>query len=196
MRIPAQAILATVYEKAERPGDALTEIQRAVDANPLSATVNAELGYVLYLNRRYDEALAQLAKVAAIQPPLRRTPTLTAQVYAATGRWKEAITVLRSASQDARTRGFLGYALARSGARREAAQILREMLASAADSGRAFDVALTYAGLGDFDRAFFWLNRSFDDYSFSRFVMGPLFDDLRADPRFNGVRRRLGTERQ
>jgi hypothetical protein len=54
-------------------------------------------------------------------------------------------------------------------------------------------VAEIYAGLGDFDRTFFWLNRSFDDYSFSHDVMGPLFDELRVDSRFNAVRRRLGT---
>jgi hypothetical protein len=68
------------------------------------------------------------------------------------------------------------------------------MLAAAADSGYAYEVAEIYAGLGDFDRAFFWLDRSFDDHSFWPSVMGPLFDELRADPRFNRLRRRLGTE--
>jgi hypothetical protein len=85
--------------------------------------------------------------------------------------------------------------LARSGARTEAARILRGMLAAAADSGYAFEVAEIYAGLGDLDRTFFWLDRSFDDYSLHPNVMGPLFDELRGDPRFNRVRRRLGTEK-
>jgi hypothetical protein len=69
------------------------------------------------------------------------------------------------------------------------------MLAAVADSGYAFNVAEIYAGFGDFDRAFFWLDRSFDDYSFRPSIMGPLFDELRADPRFKALRRRLGTEK-
>jgi DNA-binding SARP family transcriptional activator len=188
--------LAKAYEYAERPADALAETQRAVRANPLSASANAEFAYALYFARRYDEALAEFARVAALQPPLRRTPRYIAETYAVTGRWKDAIAALRPVvPRQPRTRSLLGYVLARSGARTEAERILREMLAAAADSGYAYEVAEIYAGLGDFDRAFFWLDRSFDDYSFWRGVMSPLFDELRADPRFNRVRRRLGTEK-
>jgi tetratricopeptide (TPR) repeat protein len=188
--------LAKAYQYAERPADALKEAERALDANPLAARENAEFAHALYFARQYDEALAQLAKVAALQPPLRRTPMYTAEVYAATGRWHDAIAVLRpTARQQAPARGLLGYALARSGARAEAARILHGMLAAASDSGHAFEVAAIYAGLGDFDRAFFWLDRSFDDHSLHPRIMGPLFDELRADPRFNSVGRRLGIER-
>lgn len=189
----AREDLAKVYELAERPADALAETQRAVLIHPLSASANAELARALYLTGRYDEALAQLERVAAIRPPLRRTAEYTGEVYASTGRWKEAIAVLRPAApQLPRARGLLGYALARSGGRAEAEQILHQMVAVAADSGFAFEVAQIYTGLGDFDRAFLWLDRSFDDYSLWAIVMGPLFDDLRADSRFTHVRRRLG----
>ncbi|HUF28171.1 MAG TPA: BTAD domain-containing putative transcriptional regulator [Gemmatimonadaceae bacterium] len=188
--------LAKAYEYAERPADAVAEAQRAVRANPLSASANAEFAYALYFARRYDEALAEFARVAALQPPLRRTPRYIAETYAVTGRWKDAIAALRPvAPRQSGARSLLGYVLARSGARTEAERILREMLAAAADSGYAFDVAEIYAGFGDFDRAFLWLDRSFDDYSFRPNVMGPLFDELRADPRFNRLRRRLGTEK-
>jgi DNA-binding SARP family transcriptional activator len=192
----AREILAKAYEYAERPADAVAETQRAVRANPLSASANAEFAYALYFARRYDEALGEFARVEALQPPLRRTPWYLAETYAVTGRWKDAIAVLRPvAPRQHRARSLLGYVLARSGARTEAERILREMLAAAADSGYAFNVAEIYAGFGDFDRAFFWLDRSFDDYSFRPSIMGPLFDGLRADPRFNRLRRRLGTEK-
>jgi DNA-binding SARP family transcriptional activator len=193
----AREDLAKAYRYAERPAGAVAETQRAVRANPLSASANAEFAYALYFARRYDEALAEFARVVALHPPLRRTPRYIAETYAVTGRWKDAIAALRPvAPQQPRNRSLLGYALARSGARTEAERILREMLAAAADSGYAYEVAEIYAGLGDFDRAFFWLDRSFDDHSFWPSIMGPLFDDLRADPRFNRLRRRLGTERQ
>jgi len=55
----------------------------------------------------------------------------------------------------------------------------------------AFHIAVVHAGLGDRDRAFEWLNRSFDDFSLAYYVMLPMFDDLHADPRFERLERRL-----
>jgi hypothetical protein len=53
-----------------------------------------------------------------------------------------------------------------------------------------------YAGLGDFDRAFTWLNRAVDEGYLSTTpyteIMGPAFRELRRDPRFEPVRERLG----
>ncbi len=55
----------------------------------------------------------------------------------------------------------------------------------------AFQIAMIHAGLGDRDRAFEWLDRSFDDLSLTYYVMLPVFDDLHADPRFERLERRL-----
>jgi len=54
----------------------------------------------------------------------------------------------------------------------------------------AFEVAAVYAGLGDNDQAFVWLDKSFDDRSLSFENMIPL-EGLRADPRFDRFRQRL-----
>jgi tetratricopeptide (TPR) repeat protein len=188
-------LMAKAYEWTERPTDAIAEAERAVLADPLSASTNAELGYALYFARRYPEALAQLAKVGGIRPPLRRAPEYAAQVYAAMGRWPEAISVLRPVvSREPLARGLLGYALARSGERADATRILDGLLADeAAGSATASEIAEVYVGLRDYDRAFLWIERSFDDYSLRPSIMGPMFADLRADPRFDRVRRRLGT---
>jgi hypothetical protein len=85
------------------------------------------------------------------------------------------------------------YALVRSGSRTDAMRVLNGMLADEA-AGRAtcFDITEAYVALGDYDRAFVWLDRSFDDYSLGSAIMGPLFARFRADPRFDRVRQRLG----
>ena len=49
-----------------------------------------------------------------------------------------------------------------------------------------------YIGLQQYDSAFAWLDRSFDDYSLNPRIMGPLFDDVHARPEFRRVRQRLG----
>ena len=189
--------LAKAYEWAGRPDDAVSAARRGVDADPLSAGANAELGNALCFARQYDSALAQLTRVAAVRPPLRRTATYIAEVYAATGRWSEAIAVLRPvAAHQPHAFGLLGYALARSGARDEARRLLGQMLSDeSAGLAPAAGIAEIYAGLGEYDRAFVWLERSFDDYSLRPRIMGPLFDELRADSRFERVRSRLGLAR-
>ena len=129
-----------------------------------------------------------------MQPALRRLSAYMAEIYAATGRWSDAVAVLRPVAQrQALVRGLLGYSLVRSGARAEAMKLLTKMLADeSAGQSRAFGIVELYVGLGDYDRAFVWLDRSFDDYSLRAEIMGPLFDDFRADPRFDRVRLRLG----
>ncbi len=56
----------------------------------------------------------------------------------------------------------------------------------------AFEVASVYLGERDLDRTFRWIDKSFDDMSFRGEIMDPLYDDLRADPRFAAVARRMG----
>jgi tetratricopeptide (TPR) repeat protein len=196
--IDTYGYLEHAYEWMERPADGLTEARRALLANPLSPEANAELGRALYFARRYDEALAQLRKVGSLRPPLRRTTEYLAEIYLVKGQWAEAIDVLQpDASHTPRAAALLGYALAKSDARADAERILSEQrVGLTTGAGSAFAVAEVYAGLGDYDQAFVWLDRSFDDYSLWPAIMGPLFDDLRADPRFERVRRRLGLPRR
>jgi tetratricopeptide (TPR) repeat protein len=184
-------VLAKTYEMADRPEDALAASRRGIATDSMSAAVTAEFGDALYFTRHYNEALVQLQKVAAVQPPLRRTPSMLAEVYLVNHQWKQALDVLRpTASTGPINRGLFGYALARSGRQREARQLLEGLLA--AKSPPAATIADVYIGLRQYDTAFVWLNRSFDDYSMHPRIMGPLFDDVHARPEFARIRKRLG----
>lgn len=189
-------LLAPTDEFLGRPADAIAAARAAVARDPLSPSANAELGHALYFGGHYDEALARLAPLASLQPPLRRVPVYMAEVYLATGRWTEAIAVLRPVANKWRLMpGLYTYALVRSGSRADAMRLVTGMLADES-AGRAtsFDIAEAYIALGDYDRAFVWLDRSFDDYSLGSAIMGPLFSEFRADPRFDRVRQRLHIE--
>jgi len=55
-------------------------------------------------------------------------------------------------------------------------------------------VAVIYAGLGEKDKAFEWLNRAFDDRSYLLAVYlntDNRLDNLRSDPRFSELRRKM-----
>jgi DNA-binding SARP family transcriptional activator len=191
---PTYELLAPANELLGRPEDAIAAARAGVSRNPLSPSANAELGHALYFGGQYDEALAQLVPLAALRPPLRRVPVYMGEVYLTTGRWAQAIAVLRPvANQSPFAPGLYAYALVRTGSRADAMRVLNGMLADEA-RGRAtcFDIAEVYIALGDYDRAFVWLDRSFDDYSLGSAIMGPLFARFRADPRFDRVRQRLG----
>ena len=190
----AREIQAKAYEYAGRPNEAIDATRTALHSEPLGPAAHAEFGYALYFARQFDAARAELARLSELQPPLRRAPRYLAEVYLSEGKWNDAISLVRTlgARQSYRERALLGYALARSGATVEARRILHEMLGVAKDSAYAFEVAEIYAGFGDRDQAYYWLEQSLDDLSMSPAIAGPLFDDLRADPRYDRVRRRLG----
>ncbi len=196
--------LANLALVAGRPTEALAEARLGLEADPLSPTAIAQVAVGLYHNDRCDEALAQLQSIAGVLPPVRRGAVITGLCSAEAERWPEAIAALRRGAEtgDLHTRTLLGYVLGRSGQREEAHQILAELLARQQRSGDvASDVAVVYAGLGDFDRSFTWLNQAVDQGSlapsiFLREIMGPAFRELRRDPRFERVRERLGLSRR
>jgi hypothetical protein len=108
--------------------------------------------------------------------------------------WPEAIAEMQRISVNAgpRSQPLLGFLLARGGRTAEA----RQILAAGLDRERrthsgAFTVAAVYAGLGENDQAFTWLNKSLDDRSLMLDNMVVIFDGLRGDPRFDRFRQRL-----
>jgi len=56
-----------------------------------------------------------------------------------------------------------------------------------------FDVALAYVGLGDYDQAFAWLEKAYDERARAMLSLkvNPLLDPLRSDPRFGALIRRM-----
>lgn len=198
---PGRAIfhewLARFSVLSGRPGDALREAERALELDPLSPSANAELARALLKNGRSDEALAQLQKIAALRPPLLRATSIAAECYMQKGMWPEAIAILRApADRGAPTAlAFMGYALARTG-HREAALRIRATLIERwrREAGGADEVALVFAGLGELDQAFAWLDRAIATGPANEEVAELLFDVLHRDPRFERVRKRLGVQ--
>jgi tetratricopeptide (TPR) repeat protein len=188
--------LANVLSLTGREAEALAETMRSVKEDPLSATARAELGRALCINRQYDEGLAELARVAHVRPPLLRVAGYVAICYGLQGKWREAATQLRDRRRS-RLAPLLGYALARAGDTAEAKTIRDELLVRWRTHQRgAFDLAVVAAGLGDFDEAFEWLDRSVDDLTLNGVVLYPMFRELRGDPRFGKFLARLGVQKR
>jgi predicted Zn-dependent protease len=190
--------LVWLYVFMDRPRDALDEAKRASAEQPNSPTVIAEEARALIVNGRCDEAMPLLERLANLQPPPARAAALEAQCHAQQGRWENAIAAVRPIAERSPLQGnpWLAFMLARGGDPARGREIRDTLLTQwRRGEGGAYGVAVAYAGLRELDETFFWLDRSIDDRSLRYNIMEPAFAELRRDPRFDGVRRKLGTQR-
>ncbi len=187
--------LARMYMWTGRPVEQLAAARIGLDVNPYSVAATRELALALAGNGRCDEALELLRPTKSLNPPARVAGVVGGQCHAAAGRWPEAIAEFQWAMDgDAKSAlAFLGYALARAGQRDSAQRILVDLLAGRKYSHGPFGIAIVYAGLGDRDQAFAWLDKAADELTVRAYIMGPMFEELRRDARFARFRRRMAT---
>jgi TolB-like protein/Tfp pilus assembly protein PilF len=173
-----------------RLDEALASAKRAEQLDPLSPVISADVAWPLYFVRRYDEALAQLKDSLILDPNFSVTRRYLGTVYDSQGRYNEAIDEYRKVpglSSDPYLRALLARALAKTGQKAEAVKIRDEILA---ESERQYvpgnALALAFAGLGEKDKAFFWLEKDVADRASrsAQYATNPVWDDLRDDPRF------------
>jgi TolB-like protein len=179
--------LARFYMFARRPAEQLAAAERGLALDPFSVAALREMALALSTNNRCDEALELLRPLKDLTPPAAVAGVNRGQCFARKQMWPEAIAELRWAREaGARAAlGLEGYVLAREGRRDEAQAILSDLLAGRKQSHGAFGVALVYAGLRDYDRAFAWLEKASREGSIRVYLMDPLFEDLQRDPRFD-----------
>ena len=188
-----------LYVWTERPAEALEAARRALELDPLSPTANAEVARALLANGRCDEALVRLKPLEALRPPLLRARSIAAQCHARKQMWPEAVAVMQSiaANGGPRAQAMLGYVLARGGRTNEARRILAPLLDRAQRTKEgALEVAMVYAGLGENDQAFIWLDRAVDDHTFVYEFVPTLEDGLKGDSRFDRFRGRIGLRKR
>jgi tetratricopeptide (TPR) repeat protein len=177
-------------------------MEHARRLEPVSLIINANLGWVLYHARRFDEALAQLQKTLEMDRQFVATYHRLGLVLEATGRYPEAIaafdTAHRLSNGGPMAAAAIGYVHAVSGNTEAAERVLENLLTSSSERylGAPY-VAEIYAGLGDSDRAIAWLEKGVEERSSAlvRLRVNPRHDRLRADPRFVRLMERVGLDR-
>ena len=181
--------------------EALVQIRRAHELDPLSPIISTAVGRVLHFARRFDEAIDQC----------RRTLDLNAQfpgayfdlgcAYIEKGMYLEAISAMKKLGELSGDKKIqllmLGLTYGRMGERQKAFQHL-EKLSQYSQTGEvlSYPIAIIHMSLGDFDRAFELLDRAYQqrDSSLVYLQCDPSWDPLRSDPRFHGLLRRMNLE--
>lgn len=180
-----------------RTDEAIAEMKRAQELDPLSPTVNANFGWIYFFARRYDQTIEQERKTSEIDPNFGHVHAKMGEAYAMKGMYEQAIAELQKANDlTAGTIGMgLGHAYAVSGKRDEAREEIDKLKEQSKHSYvPPYWIAMTYAGLGEKDEAFKWLEKEYEDQDWLLcFIkVDPRWDSLRSDPRFVDLLGRLG----
>jgi TolB-like protein/Tfp pilus assembly protein PilF len=182
----------SVLLMAERRFDeALTLSRKALDLDPLSALSASNRTLIFLCARRFDEAIAQARDAIELAPNAYATQILLGSSYAEKGMVAEAVAAYRAALAaapgDTDAAASLGWTLARAGRRDEALTILADLENPArAIRPSHYQRAFLQAALGRADAAFASLDaaRARHETELLYLNVDPLFDGLRADPRF------------
>ncbi len=181
--------------------DALREAKRAEELDPLSPGWKSNTALVHYYARHFDAAEEQYRQLTHSDPDLPGPHLGLSNIYSRTGKESEAMLELQKglALQGAdelaaalpRVYASSGFHAAKEFAVREQLKILTDASTRGYISPVAF--ATNYALLNDKDKAFEWLEKAFEEHTpgLLDLDLDPDYDNLRSDPRFRDLARRM-----
>ena len=182
-----------------RLDEAVAEAKRGQELDPLALPVSSNIGLLLYLARRYDEALEQFHKNLAMDRTFIYTHWEMALTYEQCGRYDDAIAAFKKAIDLSGTsvlpRPLLARTFALAGRKKEALTLLDELTELSTQTYVSpYRIAAIHAALGDKDRAFKWLEHAYEgrDGWLIWLAVDPVVDSLRSDTRFKDLLNRLG----
>lgn len=194
---PAHQWYSSYLVAVERFDEAIAEAKRSAELEPLEFVASSHLGWIYYLSGKNDEAIEQCRKILELDPssfPARRYLGLA---YEAKGMYPEAISEFQTGvklSGSPLMLALLGHAYAVAGKDAEAQQVLNEL--QQVQSQRyvsPYTVAAIYAGLGDQEQAFKWLDRAVEerDIWLMNLKVDPVFAKLRTQRKFTDTLARI-----
>jgi adenylate cyclase len=173
----------------------LAEGRRAVELDPLSQIANLALGIQLNSARRHAEAVEQLEKTLALGRNFADTHYFLFEAYANQGLYAQAVAAYAQQKQLDGERAADVDALREAFARDSWNGFLRHRIRSleADKQPNADEIACLCARAGEAERAFEWLEKSYAGRNprLSHLKVDARYDNLRADPRFAQLLRRV-----
>ena len=174
--------------------EAIKQVRRAQELDPLSLPINMAVGWVLQTARKNDESVEQLRKTLEMDPNFALAHHRLGLVYEQQGRYGEAVAEFKQVVNLLGRKPLGVAALARAyalqGQKAEAQKLIAELKEQAKERYVSpTSIAVIYSALGDKEQAFTWLDKGekAHDGILVRLNVGPRFDSLRSDPRFQEV---------
>lgn len=199
---------ATLLAIEGRNKEAKAAMRRALEINPLSHNFLADMGQLHYFDREYEEAKEYCRQALEVYPEFFFAHEYLYYIHLKTGEYDKAIEELITAERinsafgnqpserneqleanfdklraAYRRGGIKGYLEYRSPGTSQAAR-------------SSYEYALKHAFLGEKEKALDNLERAYEGRAFlAAFVkVNPLFDNLRAEPRYQAILRKMNLE--
>jgi len=196
---PAYEWYALYLAVMERIDEAIGEVKKAVELDPLSLVANSVLGLGYYWGRRYDEAIQQLNRTLELDADFPLAHLYLGWTYAGKQMWQQAIHACEQfailSHRSAVSLGYLGAVYGLAGDTTRALEVLAQIeeLSKSRYVSPLYR-ATVYLGIGDLDQAILHLEQArLERESFLPIINTfPLFDQLRSDERFKNLLRQIG----
>ncbi|MDA4128163.1 MAG: tetratricopeptide repeat protein [Thaumarchaeota archaeon] len=180
-----------------RYDDAWREVTIAQELDPLSSAIAISVFYRAIMSGRLDEAQRRIRKLEEIDPASPLVLEARMAYSFARKEWGDALVNLRKMIEADPSDPFLemdlGYIYGVTGKKQEALELTEKL--KKVDEGlriKGQALAFVYAGLGDLDESFRWLDFAIEKREiFVGWFRGyPLLENVKRDPRFADVLRR------
>ena len=181
-----------------RHEDAVTEIRRAFDVDPLSIRTNVLGISLLLFTRRYDEAIELARKGLEFEPRSAFALAFQGVAYAEKGLLEEAVDNVQKAAKLDNSLTILAlqaHVLAVAGRKGEALKLVRQVEdASKHQYFCPYEIGSVYVVLGDADTATDWFRKGVEGRADCMAWLGvePWIESFRSDPRYRTLLRDIG----
>lgn len=192
---------AHLLSNTGRHAEALAEMKRARELDPINLRITAlEAQFLLHAGRT-DDAGEKLRKTVTLSPKFWLGHLFLSSLYIEQGMYAEAVAAADAAHQTSGASNhplaFKGYALAKAGKKPEAQLVLSELTKQSNERFvPPYYFALIYNGLGETETAISWLERGLEQRD-SKMVflrVEPKWGNLRSHPRFITLLRQMKLE--
>jgi tetratricopeptide (TPR) repeat protein len=177
-------------------------IMRALEIDPVSLITVVWAGVTAHLAHKFDEAIQHYKSALELDSRFIWAHMYMAQALEQKGDFGEALrefeTTIQLAGGSNCVKAMMAHAHAIAGDRSSARQILRELKSASGEKCMpSYDIAATYAALGESSQMIVWLNRACKEHNMKLFTLNqdPRFDPLRHRSEFKEIVEQMGLAR-